>query len=80
MLTFSKMFLADKSAIITPDSAPDTSLTIICVSYPNPSLKALLSILIGGVPYPGWNEWKVVYELKVNKYRMSQPEHVSDEL
>ena len=36
--------------------------------------------LVGGVPYPGWNEWKVVYELKVNKYRMSQPEHVSDEL
>ncbi len=34
----------------------------------------------GGVPYPGWNEWKVVYELKVNKYRMPQPEHVSDEL
>lgn len=35
---------------------------------------------VGGVPYPGWNEWKVVYELKVNKYRMPQPEHVSDEL
>ncbi|XP_073256412.1 tyrosine kinase receptor Cad96Ca-like [Porites lutea] len=35
---------------------------------------------LGGMPYPGWNEWKVVYELKVNKYRMSQPEHVSDEL
>ncbi|XP_066024802.1 fibroblast growth factor receptor 1-like isoform X2 [Pocillopora verrucosa] len=35
---------------------------------------------LGGVPYPGWNEWKVVYELKVNKYRMPQPEHVSDEL
>ncbi|PFX21438.1 Metabotropic glutamate receptor 7 [Stylophora pistillata] len=35
---------------------------------------------LGGVPYPGWNEWKVVYELKVNKYRMPQPEHVSEEL
>ena len=34
----------------------------------------------GGMPYPGWNEWKVVYELKVNKYRMPQPEHVSEEL
>ncbi|XP_022797339.1 fibroblast growth factor receptor-like [Stylophora pistillata] len=34
---------------------------------------------LGGVPYPGWNEWKVVYELKVNKYRMPQPEHVSEE-
>jgi len=36
--------------------------------------------LSGGTPYPGWNEWKVVFELKVNKYRMPQPEHVSDDL
>ena len=36
--------------------------------------------LSGGMPYPGWNEWKVVFELKVNKYRMPQPEHVSDDL
>ncbi|XP_067052021.1 tyrosine kinase receptor Cad96Ca-like isoform X2 [Acropora muricata] len=35
---------------------------------------------LGGMPYPGWNEWKVVFELKVNKYRMPQPEHVSDDL
>ena len=35
---------------------------------------------VGGTPYPNWNEWKVVYEIKVNKHRMSQPEHVSDEL
>ncbi|XP_074632643.1 tyrosine kinase receptor Cad96Ca-like isoform X2 [Acropora palmata] len=35
---------------------------------------------LGGTPYPGWNEWKVVFELKVNKYRMPQPEHVSDDL
>ncbi|XP_078380686.1 uncharacterized protein LOC144663565 [Oculina patagonica] len=35
---------------------------------------------LGGLPYPGWGEWKVVYELKVNKYRMNQPDHVSDEL
>ncbi|XP_078380631.1 fibroblast growth factor receptor 1-like isoform X2 [Oculina patagonica] len=35
---------------------------------------------LGGIPYPGWGEWKVVYELKVNKYRMNQPDHVSDEL
>ncbi|XP_078379094.1 proto-oncogene tyrosine-protein kinase receptor Ret-like isoform X2 [Oculina patagonica] len=35
---------------------------------------------LGGLPYPGWGEWKVVYELKVNKYRMDQPDHVSDEL
>ena len=41
---------------------------------------ARLFAFLGGMPYPGWNEWKVVYELKVNKYRMSQPEHVSDEL
>ena len=36
--------------------------------------------LVGGTPYPDWNEWKVVYEIKVNKHRMSQPEHISDEL
>ncbi|CAH3106807.1 unnamed protein product [Porites lobata] len=35
---------------------------------------------LGGTPYPDWNEWKVVYEIKVNKHRMSQPEHISDEL
>ena len=35
---------------------------------------------VGGTPYPDWNEWKVVYEIKVNKHRMSQPEHISDEL
>ncbi|XP_068686429.1 fibroblast growth factor receptor 2-like [Montipora foliosa] len=35
---------------------------------------------LGGTPYPGLNEWKVVFELKVNKYRMPKPEHVSDEL
>ncbi|KAL9965183.1 hypothetical protein ACROYT_G028947 [Oculina patagonica] len=34
---------------------------------------------LGGLPYSGWGEWKVVYELKVNKYRMNQPDHVSDE-
>ncbi|XP_020621577.1 fibroblast growth factor receptor 1-like [Orbicella faveolata] len=35
---------------------------------------------LGGLPYPGWGEWKVVYELKVNKYRMDQPDHISDEI
>ncbi|XP_073254840.1 tyrosine kinase receptor Cad96Ca-like [Porites lutea] len=35
---------------------------------------------LGGTPYPHWNEWKVVYEIKVNKHRMSQPEHISEEL
>ena len=52
---------------------------VFLVSRPNIS-NVMPLLLIGGVPYPGWNEWKVVYELKVNKYRMPQPEHVSDEL
>ena len=40
----------------------------------------MFNVPTGGVPYPGWNEWKVVFELKINKYRMGQPEHVSDDL
>ena len=35
---------------------------------------------VGGTPYPDWNEWKVVYEITVNKHRMSQPKHISDGL
>ena len=40
----------------------------------------ILFFPVGGTPYPHWNEWKVVYEIKVNKHRMSQPEHISEEL
>ena len=42
--------------------------------------RCLLTYVTGGLPYPGWGERKVVYELKVNKYRMDQPDHVSDEM
>ncbi|XP_048581463.1 fibroblast growth factor receptor 3 [Nematostella vectensis] len=35
---------------------------------------------LGGVPYPSWGEYKVIYELQANRYRIPRPEHVSHDL